>query len=105
MQRLPPPATGLLGRIFATVIALVVGVGLFMFSIIVFAVLLAAGLGFGVYLWWKTRSLRHALRVQMAEIKRGAVDITEPVNPAATVIEAEYLRLDETGRELPREDK
>ena len=96
---------GLLGRIIATVVTLVAGVGLLMFSMVVFAVLLTIGLGFGAYLWWKTRSLRQAVRAQMAEIDRTSQAVTRTANVSATVIEGEYVRLDEAGREMPRDDQ
>jgi ABC-type bacteriocin/lantibiotic exporter with double-glycine peptidase domain len=105
MQRLPLPATSLLGRIIATVLTLVIGVGLFMFSMIVFAVLLVVALVFGTYLWWRTRGLRRQLREQIAQ-SGGHPDTmtrTNAPNHTATVIEGEYVRLDETGRELPRD--
>lgn len=107
MERLPAPA-GFFGRLLATVATLIVGVGLFMFSIVVFGVILFLGLGFWAYFWWKTRGLRRALREQMIEpdIHPDAKTTNSPAastNP--TIIEGEYVRLDENGRELPRRDQ
>ena len=106
MERLPAPVMGFFGRVLATVVTVVVGVGLLMFSIVVFAVIFAVGLGFWAYLWWKTRELRQALREQVAQAARNPETTTRTTtNPSATVIEGEYVRLDDAGRELPRQDQ
>ena len=102
MERLPAPVMGFFGRVLATVVTVVVGVGLLMFSLVVFAVIFAVGLGFWAYLWWKTRGLRQALREQVAHADRNPETTT---HPSATVIEGEYVRLDDAGRELPRQDQ
>jgi hypothetical protein len=60
---------------------LVVG---FMFSLVVFSILLVAGLIAGGYWWWKTRDLRRRMREQM---ERMAED-----QAGGRVIEGEVIR-------------
>lgn len=58
------------GGLPGALLGLVVGaVGLVLaltFSLILFAVLLGAGVVFGGYLWWKTRKVRQVLRDEQA---------------------------------------
>ncbi|MFA7606131.1 MAG: hypothetical protein WCY08_06065 [Rhodocyclaceae bacterium] len=55
-----PP--GIVARALAVVATVAIGVLTFMFSIVVFAVVLAVGvIGWG-YLWWKTRAIRKQMR-------------------------------------------
>ena len=60
--RLGTAVTTLLGRALAFATGAALLVVAFMFSLVVFAVLLTAGLVFVAYLWWKTRELRRQLR-------------------------------------------
>lgn len=93
---------GLLGQVLATVATVAGAVLVFTLSLAMFAVLLVLGLGFGGYLWWKTRALRRALREQQAGLA-AAIAAQEATRGAAagTVIEGEFLRVDEFRRELP----
>lgn len=55
---------GLLGKLFALVAgALLLIVG-FLFSVFLFAVIIAVGLLVWGYVWWKTREVRRAMREQ-----------------------------------------
>ena len=54
--------TNALGRTLAVVVGAALLVVAFMFSLIVFALLAAAGMLVLGYLWWKTRDLRRHLR-------------------------------------------
>lgn len=94
MERLPPPTLGPIGRLFASLAAILAGIGVLMFSLVLFAILLTLGLGFGLYLWWKTRGLRAAMREQMAQAGR-ATDEGPRAAGDATVIEGEYVRIEE----------
>ena len=53
---------------FRNILALLAGAILlilgFLFSVVVLAVIAALGLAVGGYLWWKTRTLRRAMREQ-----------------------------------------
>jgi hypothetical protein len=66
-------------------------VSAFMVSLIFLAIGLVVVLGFGGYLWWKTRELRRQLRARMHEQSQ----------PAGRVIEGEVIRTD-TQSELTR---
>lgn len=100
MQRLPPPPAtlGPPGRIAATLVAIVLGIGVFMFSLVLFTIVLIVGLVFGGYLWWKTRALRALMREQMAQASR---EHAAAPSAETTIIEGEYVRIDDAGRELP----
>jgi hypothetical protein len=60
----------------------------FVVSLVFVAIGLAVVLGFGGYLWWKTRELRRQLRAQM----RGQHQ------PAGEIIEGEVIPLERTRR-------
>lgn len=68
---------GLLSRILTTVAGIVVIVGAFAVSLVVFAAVAAATLVVGSYLWWKTRTLRRQMREQP---------------PGGRIIEGEVIR-------------
>lgn len=55
-----PP--GILTRMFAIVAAGGLAVLTFMFSLVIFSIVLAVGLIGGMYLWWKTREVRKQMR-------------------------------------------
>lgn len=77
---------GLLTRILAFAAGVVVLAAAVAISIVVFAVVLAALLLFGIYVWWKTRDLRRQMRAQRAD---------------NDVIEGEFIRKDDPDREKP----
>jgi hypothetical protein len=71
--RLPGPGasltarvSGLLGKVLTLAVAGLVLVAVFMFSLLVFSVVVTAGLLVAAYLWWKTRALRRQLRERPA---------------------------------------
>jgi Flp pilus assembly protein TadB len=53
---------GLLGTALTVAVGAVVLVLAFMFSVLVFGVVVIGGLGLWGYLWWKTRAVRAQLR-------------------------------------------
>jgi len=55
-------ASGLLGKVLTFASAAVLLVVAFMFSLLVFAILVTGGLLVWGYLWWKTRELRRQMR-------------------------------------------
>lgn len=55
-----PP--GMFTRIFAVIAAGGLAVLTFMFSLVIFSIVLAVGLIGGLYLWWKTREVRKQMR-------------------------------------------
>jgi hypothetical protein len=59
-----------------------------MFSLLVFAVLLVAGLVVGGWWWWKTRHLRRELRERMAQMAQEVQD----EQAGGRVIEGEVIR-------------
>lgn len=82
-----PPS--LLARVLAFAAgAVVLGAALF-FSVIVFAVLLVAGVIAGAWLWWQTREVRGQLRARMREAQRAAQSQTAR---DGEVIEGDYIR-------------
>jgi len=80
-SRLRANAPGLPVKVLTFVSAAVLLVVAFMFSLVVFAILMTVGLLSWGYLWWKTRELRR----QMYE---------QP--PGGRVIEGEVIRDDES---------
>ena len=58
--------TGLLGKLVATLLASLLLVAGFMFSLVVLAAAAVVGAVSLTYLWWKTRALRRAIRERMA---------------------------------------
>jgi hypothetical protein len=61
-QRLQARRPGFLQKLGGAIAGIVILVGAFMLSVVVLAVVAAAGLVGGTYLWWKTRELRKQLR-------------------------------------------
>ena len=60
--RLGLSAPGLLGRILTAAASATVLVVVFMFSLVIFAIVAIIALLAGSYLWWKTRALRRRMR-------------------------------------------
>jgi hypothetical protein len=81
------PAPGLLGKVLTLAAGAVLLVTVFMFSLLVFALVATGVLLVGGRLWWKTRDLRRQMRQQMREGPR-----------SERVIEGEVIR------EPPRND-
>ena len=80
---------GLLQKVGAAAVAVVLfGISL-AFSVMFFAVVAAVALVIGIYLWWRTRDLRKAMRQAQAQAR-------QPGRPSAhdggIVIEGEVLR-------------
>ncbi|HVS25819.1 MAG TPA: hypothetical protein VHE58_00670 [Burkholderiales bacterium] len=70
-------ALGLLGKVLTFASGAVLLVVAFMFSLLVFAILVTGGLLVWGYLWWKTRELRRQMRER---------------RPGGRVIEGETIR-------------
>ena len=71
------PLPGLLGKVVTIAAGAVLLVGAFMFSLLVFGIVVIAGLLAWGYLWWKTRDLRGQMRRQQ---------------PGGRVVEGEAIR-------------
>jgi hypothetical protein len=86
------PSRSLAARIAGAVFAvLAIGAAL-MFSVVIFAVLVLAGLAFWGWFRWKTRALRRTMRAREFETPR------ERRPGGADVIEGEAIRVDEERR-------
>jgi uncharacterized protein HemX len=70
----------------------------FVVSLVFVAIGLAVVLGFGGYLWWKTRELRRQLRAQMQE-RQPAGEVIEGEVIEGEVIEGEVIPLERTRRQ------
>jgi len=80
-------APGLLGRMLAVILGAAFLILAFMFSLVVLAVGVTAGLLVWTYIWWKTRKLRQQIREQPAGVR---------------IIEGEVIRDSENdGKRLP----
>lgn len=96
MSALPrqPERTGI--NVFRNVLALLTGAILlilgFLFSVVVLAVIAVLGLAVGGYLWWKTRTLRRAMREQ--------APYGQVIDGEAVVVEEHRVR---TENALPRD--
>lgn len=83
---------GLLAKLVALAVGLVLMVAGLVFSLVIFAVILGAGLSAWSYFWWKTRALRQAMRQPPARgeavvgevIEGEAIVVDEPAPPAET---------------------
>jgi len=75
---------------------LVIGLTL-MFSVVVFAAILAIGLIGGGYLWWKTRKLRRQMRDFQTRSATMQGNVAEGEIIRGEVIEGEVIRVDEPG--------
>jgi hypothetical protein len=84
------PPQGILARALGFVAGALVLAGAFVLSMVLFALLLGAGVVAGAYLWWKTRAIRRQ-RLDAAEAARRAdPERTGPSRP--TTIEGEFTR-------------
>ncbi len=90
--------SGFWGKLVFSLLALVVGVVLFTFSLVVLAVFLAVGLVAWGWLMWRTRGIRRQMREQMEEaLRRG----TAPAE--GSVIEGEYTEVTRVVHEITHE--
>jgi hypothetical protein len=69
-----------------------------LFSIVIVAALLAVGVVFAGYLWWRTRALRRQLREQLAAMQAraaaaSAAQAAGSARDAGSVIEGEFARM------------
>ncbi|MHB1359522.1 MAG: hypothetical protein ACYCWC_08060 [Rhodocyclaceae bacterium] len=76
-------------KILTLVVGALVLVAAFMFSLVILAVALVAGLLFGGYFWWKTRKIRQVMREQQQSRPR-----QQPA-PSGQVIEGEAIVVDD----------
>ncbi len=88
----PRRSSGLLARILTVATGALVLIGAIAISIVVFAFALVVILGVGLYLWWKTRTIRKQMREQVRE---------PPMPPPSSthqgdVIEGEVISKEET---------
>ena len=84
---------GFFGKLVAVVLGTAVLAAAFVFSIVLLVVLLAGGLIFGGYLWWKTRDLRKQLRAQQQIWAQQRAAQAEAQSPqAGQVYEGEVIR-------------
>jgi hypothetical protein len=94
-----PP--GFFGRVLAVIAGLVLFVLGLMFSVVIIAVALAAGLIIWGWIWWKTRALRQQMREQMEAGMAAGDDTAAPYAddegpaPSGRVIEGEVIRADD----------
>lgn len=89
-SRLPPPRRRrgslptLVTRILTVAATTLVLIGAVAISFVVFVIVLAALLVFGLYLWWKTRHFRRQLQEQF--------NAQRPEPPRGDIIEGEVIR-------------
>lgn len=88
------------GRVLVSALAVVVGVVLFTFSLVVLAVFLALGLMAWAWLMWRTRGIRRQMREQMEEAVQ-----REGAPESGTVIEGEYTEVSRVVREITHEPR
>jgi hypothetical protein len=97
-----PP--GFFGRVLAVIAGLVLFVLGLMFSVVIIAVAVAAGLIIWGWIWWKTRPLRRQMREQMEARMAAGGDTAAPAAddegraPSGRVIEGEVIRADDPPR-------
>jgi uncharacterized protein (DUF58 family) len=82
------PQPGLLKEIFVYAAGAVLLVATFMFSLVVLAVALVAGAALFGYFWWKTRTLRKAMRTMPPHAADGSV-----IEGEAVVVETRHETL------------
>ncbi|HEY6093988.1 MAG TPA: hypothetical protein VIU93_03450 [Gallionellaceae bacterium] len=96
MRNLPPPDTGLpslLRKVLAIALAVTVLTLVFMFSLVLIAVILLAGAIAWGYLLWKTRHLRRQMRAAHAHARHATTGRAERHAAHADVIEGEVVRV------------
>lgn len=94
----------LLGKVLSLLLGATFLVLAVMFSLVALAVVAVAGVIFAGWFWWKTRSLRKAMRESRgSEQAFGAPpDRTQEAAPAsATIIEGEFVRENSPAAHLP----
>ncbi len=92
----------LLARIVGGVVGVIVLIGAFMFSAVVFVAVAIVALAFWGWFWWKTRALRRQMQEQMHEQMR------EPMRESpfrssedeSNVIDGEAVRVDDERNRL-----
>jgi Flp pilus assembly protein TadB len=90
---------GWLGKAVALAAGAVVLVAALVFSLVLVAVLLALGVIFGGYVWWRTRALRRQLREQVETRQAHAAAAAAAAAPGpearaqGEVIEGEFARM------------
>lgn len=67
--RFGTPAPGLLGKVLTVILGAAFLILAFIFSLVVLAVGVTAGLLAWAYIWWKTRKLRQQIREQPAGVR------------------------------------
>ncbi|MBM4227674.1 MAG: hypothetical protein FJ164_08015 [Gammaproteobacteria bacterium] len=90
--------SGFWGKLAVSLLAIVTGVVLFTFSLVVLAVFLAFGLIVWAWLMWRTRGIRRQLREQMEDALRRSADSAD-----GAVIEGEYTEVSRVVREIAHE--
>lgn len=94
--RSQPP--GLLARILAFLLSAIFLVLAFMFSLVALAAVAVGVTLFAGWLWWKTRTLRKAMRAQPESYRENRT------HASSDIIEGEAVRTDEVIVQLPRDD-
>ncbi|WP_041646071.1 CPBP family intramembrane glutamic endopeptidase [Aromatoleum aromaticum] len=88
----PSKPVGLLQKLGAIAAAAVLFGLALTFSVIFFAVVVAAGILIWGYVWWKTRDLRKAMRATQARARASAQGRGGPKPGQGIVIEGEVVR-------------
>lgn len=90
---------GLLEKLFALTAGAILLVLGFMFSVLLFGVIVSAGLLVWGYVWWKTRKLRRAMREQAPRAEGGHV-----IEGEVIIVETEEGEDRPGKRQLPPRD-
>ena len=95
-RRLDGPEPSLLGKVMGIAASAVLLVTALMFSVVIFAFALAAGLLVWGWVWWKTREVRRQMREQMEaqrmEQPYGGEAQPNDAAPGGRIIEGEVIR-------------
>lgn len=100
------PSSGVFARFFGLLIGAATLAALLMASLVLFAVVAIAGVGVGIYFWWKTRALRKVLREEMR--KAAEAGVNAPPSAAGEppmqgeVIDGEAVRVPDEVERLPK---
>lgn len=92
------PQQSLLARIVGGVVGVLVLIGAFMFSAVVFVAVAIVALAFWGWFWWKTRALRRQMQEQMREPMRDS-PFRAPADES-NVIDGEAVRVDDERNRL-----